>query len=125
AGEADQLLGRVRQGHLHHAAAPRQTLEVVERAEQVELLVLGVPVPADALEAARAVVQRVGYDAYLRLRQRHELVAEIGVGVHLLVTSAMSPRGRAGAALPERSRADYTGRRAGAAKRRGRAPAVA
>ena len=54
--------------------------EVVAQTEEVDALFLLVPVAADALEAAGAVVEGVGHYADLGLGQRHELLLEIGVG---------------------------------------------
>src|SRR5215210_3155218 len=77
------------------------------------MVVLGVPIATDALKAAGTVVEGVRYDAYLRLRKRHDLVAEKGVGFHRLVTSVVSALTRpAGRGIAP----DYTGISAGGAK---------
>ena len=61
--EVDQLLGRVRKRHAHDVGRAAHALVVLGRLEQVELLLLRVPVGADAFEDTGAVVQRMGHQA--------------------------------------------------------------
>ena len=76
--QADQLLCGEGEVHAEDLGALCQPLVVVQRAEDEELLLLLVPVAADALKNSCAVVQRVGHDAHLGLRRGNKLAAEIG-----------------------------------------------
>ncbi len=80
AGHADQARDDVR--HLvdgvadldvHDLAALRQALEVLLNLEQVQGLVVRVPVAANALEYAGAVVEGVRHDPDLRLGEGDNL----------------------------------------------------
>ena len=70
-----------RQFHEQGVGGLAQPLVVLAHAEDVELLGLGVPVGADALEDGGAVVQGMGHDADFGVGERHELALEVG---HLL-----------------------------------------
>ena len=57
-----ELLGGVRQHHAEHLGRPVEPVVVGGTLEQVELLLLRVPVGADTFERAGAVVESVGHD---------------------------------------------------------------
>ena len=75
-GDLGELLGRL--ADLHHQEARRRADPLVMRQEleAEELLLVGVPVGADALEDGGAVIEAVGHDVDVRVAQRHELAAE-------------------------------------------------
>jgi hypothetical protein len=52
---------------------------VLFKAKEVNLLFFAVPVTPDTLENSGAVMEEVGHNPYLGLRQRDELLVEIGV----------------------------------------------
>ena len=63
-----QRLGGIGERHVEKARRLEESLEVLERAEEEELRLLGVPVAAQAGEDAGAVVQAVRQDADARFR---------------------------------------------------------
>ena len=70
---------RVRQRHVEEPGRLEESPEVVVRAEDEELLLVGVPVTADPGETAGAVVERVSQDADAGLGVRNDAAAEEGV----------------------------------------------
>jgi hypothetical protein len=80
---AGQLLLAVGQLHQQQAGRADEALDVVIQPEDVELLSLFIPVGADAAEAGRAIVQRVGHHADFGLFDRYDLALEECVlGLH-------------------------------------------
>ena len=75
-GQLDHLVDAVVRIHHQDLGRVHDALEVLARLEQVELLLVRVPVGADALEDRRPVQERVGHDADLGLRQRRPRVLE-------------------------------------------------
>lgn len=69
--------------HQQQVGGADEAFDVVIQPEDIELLGLLVPVGADAAEAGRAVVQRVGHHTDLGLFNGHDLALEEGiVGLH-------------------------------------------
>ena len=77
-GHRAEFVVAERQFHQQGVRGLAQALVVLAHAEDVELLGLGVPVGADALEDSGAVVQRMGHDADFGVGERHELALEVG-----------------------------------------------
>ncbi len=67
--ESHHLVHAVARVHHQDLRGVDDALEVLARLEQVELLVVGVPVGPDALEDGRPVEERVGHDADLGVGQ--------------------------------------------------------
>src|SRR2546427_315883 len=76
------------------SATRRHALEMLPRAEQIELLGTRVPVPADALEDAGAVVHDVRADADLRIGEGEELSIQVGHALFRDLRRRRRPRGR-------------------------------
>ena len=74
-----ELFRRESQAHPKDLGAGNQALEVLDGAEDIELLLLFVPVAANSLEAGRAVVKGVRRDRQLGLGERDDFVLEKGV----------------------------------------------
>src|SRR5258706_2729336 len=64
-GDVDQLLGRVRKLEAHDVRGTAHAVEVSGAFQEEELLLLSVPVSADALEHSGAVVEGVSHEAEL------------------------------------------------------------
>ena len=77
-GHVAELVVAHRQLHEQGVRGLAEALVVLAHAEEIELLGLGVPVGADALEDGGAVVQGVSHDADLGVGERHELALEVG-----------------------------------------------
>ena len=77
-GDPGELLGGVPQLKLEEPRGSVNPLEMRQQVEAVELLLLGVPVAAHALEDRRPIIERVGHHADLGLGQRDEVTVEVG-----------------------------------------------
>jgi hypothetical protein len=73
------LIERVGKVYIQDAAASFQTLVVLFEAEDVSLLLFGVPVTTDAFEDSGAIVDAVGHYPYLGFFQRDNLILKKGV----------------------------------------------
>ena len=63
----DQFVGRVRELHHQNLRGDAQTIVMLAQQHEMEFFVIGVPVAANALEAAGAVLQAVREQADLGL----------------------------------------------------------
>ena len=94
----DDLVFAVADAEPHDLRALEHTFHVVANAEQVECLVVPVPVTADALEYGRAVVERVRHHADLGVLERNELpLEECGWVRHPRAPSIAAARSQAAA----------------------------
>ena len=75
-GDADEVVDAVGERNPHDPAGPLEAAVVLLEVKPVELLLLSVPVSADAFEDARAVVEGVSEDADPSLQDRHEFPVE-------------------------------------------------
>ena len=72
--------------HSHYLAAVDKSLVMFSLAEDVNLLVLVVPVTADAFKDGGTVVQGMGHNIYVGFGQRYKLFLKKGVGWHWRVS---------------------------------------
>ena len=75
-GDPDEILGGVRKPDAHDPAGAVEPLVVLLQMQTVELLILGVPIRADALEHPGPVVEGVGQHAHLRVADGDELAVQ-------------------------------------------------
>jgi hypothetical protein len=59
---------------------------MVSETEEVNLLLLAVPVAPDALKDSRAVVKGMGHNSYLGFREGDKLLLKIGIRRHLILS---------------------------------------
>ena len=85
-----QLLGAVAHVHEQQPRRGQETSDVFLQAEDVQLLLLLVPIRPDAAETSRAVVHRVRHHAHLGLVNRYNLAFKKRVlGLHVVLALAV------------------------------------
>jgi len=77
-GHGAELLDALPDVDAEQSGGVQEAAEVLLQLDQVDLIPLLAPVPPDALEASRTVVERMRGDRDLRLIDRHEPAVQVG-----------------------------------------------
>jgi hypothetical protein len=78
-GELAEVINGVGQVNLQHTAALEQALVMLLDTEEVKLLMVVIPVAADALKDGSAIVQEVGHNAQFGFRERDEFLLKVSI----------------------------------------------